>query len=210
MKIWRIEGSNKVDVDPLTYGQFYGGDSYIILYNYQHGGRRGQIIYIWWETKTPSSWWSCILNGQLGCGSDALSGQVTSNCIQQGRITVSLTPSFVFVVRLQLLSIVYFSLGTQAGRGFQPRWERSFLHLGHSAGWGAGWRSSAGDWWLVDHNGFLSLHLELVSIWLDFIMAWFNNGYMFLQRFFIDKLSHQFLVHKIPQTCMLGSLIFTI
>uniref|UniRef100_A0A8V5HER0 Gelsolin n=1 Tax=Melopsittacus undulatus TaxID=13146 RepID=A0A8V5HER0_MELUD len=33
-QIWRIEGSEKVPVDPSTYGQFYGGDSYIILYNY--------------------------------------------------------------------------------------------------------------------------------------------------------------------------------
>lgn len=46
-QIWRIEGSDKVPVDPSTYGQFYGGDSYIILYNYQHGGRRGHIIYMW-------------------------------------------------------------------------------------------------------------------------------------------------------------------
>ncbi|TSK72131.1 Gelsolin [Bagarius yarrelli] len=46
-QIWRIEGSDKVPVDPSTYGQFYGGDSYIILYNYRHGGRQGHIIYIW-------------------------------------------------------------------------------------------------------------------------------------------------------------------
>ncbi|XP_048875059.1 gelsolin-like isoform X1 [Brienomyrus brachyistius] len=46
-QIWRVEGGDKVPVDPSTYGQFYGGDSYIILYNYQHGGRQGQIIYIW-------------------------------------------------------------------------------------------------------------------------------------------------------------------
>ncbi|XP_060747345.1 gelsolin a isoform X2 [Tachysurus vachellii] len=46
-QIWRIEGSDKVPVDPSTYGQFYGGDSYIILYNYKHGGRQGSIIYIW-------------------------------------------------------------------------------------------------------------------------------------------------------------------
>ncbi|XP_068609445.1 gelsolin a isoform X2 [Brachionichthys hirsutus] len=45
--IWRIEGSDKVPVDPSTYGQFYGGDSYIILYNYHHGGRQGHIIYMW-------------------------------------------------------------------------------------------------------------------------------------------------------------------
>lgn len=46
-QIWRIEGSDKVPVDPSTYGQFYGGDSYIILYNYHHGGRQGHIIYMW-------------------------------------------------------------------------------------------------------------------------------------------------------------------
>ncbi|XP_077593091.1 gelsolin a isoform X2 [Stigmatopora nigra] len=46
-QIWRIEGSDKVEVEPSTYGQFFGGDSYIILYNYQHGGRRGHFIYMW-------------------------------------------------------------------------------------------------------------------------------------------------------------------
>ncbi|XP_063209095.1 gelsolin isoform X1 [Chroicocephalus ridibundus] len=46
-QIWRIEGSEKVPVNPSTYGQFYGGDSYIILYNYQHAGKQGQIIYTW-------------------------------------------------------------------------------------------------------------------------------------------------------------------
>lgn len=46
-QIWRIEGADKVAVDPSAYGQFYGGDSYIILYNYSHGGRQGHIIYMW-------------------------------------------------------------------------------------------------------------------------------------------------------------------
>ncbi|XP_006016947.1 gelsolin isoform X1 [Alligator sinensis] len=46
-QIWRIEGSAKVAVDPSSYGQFYGGDSYIILYDYRHGGKQGQIIYTW-------------------------------------------------------------------------------------------------------------------------------------------------------------------
>ncbi|KAJ8346782.1 hypothetical protein SKAU_G00281830 [Synaphobranchus kaupii] len=46
-QMWRIEGADKVPVDPSTYGQFYGGDSYIILYNYHHGGRQGHIIYMW-------------------------------------------------------------------------------------------------------------------------------------------------------------------
>ncbi|XP_063345196.1 gelsolin-like [Pelmatolapia mariae] len=46
-QIWRVEGSEKVPVDSASYGQFYGGDSYIILYRYQHSDRSGQIIYTW-------------------------------------------------------------------------------------------------------------------------------------------------------------------
>ncbi|KAM9793291.1 gelsolin a isoform X2 [Syngnathus typhle] len=46
-EIWRIEGSDKVPVDASTYGQFFGGDSYIIQYKYHHGGRQGHIIYMW-------------------------------------------------------------------------------------------------------------------------------------------------------------------
>ncbi|XP_067825870.1 gelsolin-like isoform X2 [Heptranchias perlo] len=45
--IWRIEGSDKVLVDPSTHGQFYGGDCYIILYAYTFAGRQGHIIYYW-------------------------------------------------------------------------------------------------------------------------------------------------------------------
>ncbi|XP_008400739.1 gelsolin isoform X4 [Poecilia reticulata] len=47
LQIWRVEGSGKVLVDPATFGQFYGGDSYLILYQYQHGGRQGHIVYAW-------------------------------------------------------------------------------------------------------------------------------------------------------------------
>ncbi|KAL3975171.1 hypothetical protein ACER0C_021057 [Sarotherodon galilaeus] len=43
----RGEGSEKVPVDSASYGQFHGGDSYIILYRYQHSDRSGQILYMW-------------------------------------------------------------------------------------------------------------------------------------------------------------------
>uniref|UniRef100_A0A8C9Y879 Gelsolin n=1 Tax=Sander lucioperca TaxID=283035 RepID=A0A8C9Y879_SANLU len=46
-QIWRIEGSEKVPVDASVFGQFFGGDSYIILYQYRHNNRQGHIIYIW-------------------------------------------------------------------------------------------------------------------------------------------------------------------
>ncbi|XP_066487512.1 scinderin [Tiliqua scincoides] len=41
--IWRVESNGRVPVEPESYGQFYGGDCYIILYTYP----KGQIIYTW-------------------------------------------------------------------------------------------------------------------------------------------------------------------
>jgi hypothetical protein len=29
------------------YGQFYGGDSYVVLYTYMKGNKQEQIIYFW-------------------------------------------------------------------------------------------------------------------------------------------------------------------
>uniref|UniRef100_A0A8C6RSK5 Scinderin n=1 Tax=Nannospalax galili TaxID=1026970 RepID=A0A8C6RSK5_NANGA len=43
VEIWRVENSGRVQIDPNSYGEFYGGDCYIILYTYP----RGQIIYTW-------------------------------------------------------------------------------------------------------------------------------------------------------------------
>lgn len=42
-QIWRVENNGRVEIDPNSYGEFYGGDCYIILYTYP----RGQIIYTW-------------------------------------------------------------------------------------------------------------------------------------------------------------------
>ncbi|CAM9666218.1 unnamed protein product [Lampetra planeri] len=50
VQVWRIEGLDKVSVDRATYGQFYGGDCYIILYTY----KTGQIIYTWQGLKASS------------------------------------------------------------------------------------------------------------------------------------------------------------
>ncbi|XP_022109337.1 advillin-like isoform X1 [Acanthaster planci] len=47
IKIWRIEDFEKVELDPSLYGQFFGGDSYVILYTYKVRGREQYIIYFW-------------------------------------------------------------------------------------------------------------------------------------------------------------------
>ncbi|KAM9322115.1 scinderin like b [Pholidichthys leucotaenia] len=47
VQIFRVEDGARVPVDPATYGQFYGGDCYLILYSYKQGGREKHIIYTW-------------------------------------------------------------------------------------------------------------------------------------------------------------------
>uniref|UniRef100_A0A671RMH7 Adseverin-like n=1 Tax=Sinocyclocheilus anshuiensis TaxID=1608454 RepID=A0A671RMH7_9TELE len=47
VQIWRVEGGERVPVDPSTYGQFFGGDCYLILYSYKQGSREQHIIYTW-------------------------------------------------------------------------------------------------------------------------------------------------------------------
>ncbi|KAG9278837.1 gelsolin-like [Astyanax mexicanus] len=52
VQIWRVEGGARVAVDPASYGQFYGGDCYLILYSYKLGGREQHIIYTWQGLKS--------------------------------------------------------------------------------------------------------------------------------------------------------------
>ncbi|XP_075877089.1 scinderin like b [Nelusetta ayraudi] len=47
VQIWRVENGDRVTVDPSSYGHFYGGDCYIILYSYRLGSREQHIIYTW-------------------------------------------------------------------------------------------------------------------------------------------------------------------
>lgn len=47
VEIWRIENNELAPVDPNTYGQFYGGDCYIILYTYLYNNKQSRIIYYW-------------------------------------------------------------------------------------------------------------------------------------------------------------------
>uniref|UniRef100_A0A3Q3W7Z0 Macrophage-capping protein n=1 Tax=Mola mola TaxID=94237 RepID=A0A3Q3W7Z0_MOLML len=51
VQIWRVENGDKLPVDPSSYGHFYGGDCYLILYSYKLGGREQHIIYTWWGLK---------------------------------------------------------------------------------------------------------------------------------------------------------------
>ncbi|KAG7218321.1 hypothetical protein INR49_020479 [Caranx melampygus] len=82
--VWRVEGSDKVLVDPEIFGQFYGGDSYIIQYQYHHGDRNGHIIYIWQgaESSQDEIGASAILAVQLD---DDLGGGAVQVRVVQGK-----------------------------------------------------------------------------------------------------------------------------
>ncbi|CAM4518876.1 unnamed protein product [Lepidochelys olivacea] len=43
VEVWRVESNGRIPVASETYGEFFGGDCYIILYTYP----KGQIIYTW-------------------------------------------------------------------------------------------------------------------------------------------------------------------
>jgi len=54
IKIWRVESSSMKEVEKTSYGQFYSGDSYLLLYTYDKGGKSAHIIYIWQGLKSPA------------------------------------------------------------------------------------------------------------------------------------------------------------
>ncbi|GLD54717.1 villin-like protein [Lates japonicus] len=47
VKVWRIENLEPAEVNPSTYGQFYGGDCYLVLYTYQRSNQQQYILYMW-------------------------------------------------------------------------------------------------------------------------------------------------------------------
>ncbi|KAK3515554.1 hypothetical protein QTP70_024384 [Hemibagrus guttatus] len=47
IKIWRIEHLELQEVPPSTYGQFYGGDCYLVLYTYTRANKPQYLLYMW-------------------------------------------------------------------------------------------------------------------------------------------------------------------
>ncbi|OCT75442.1 hypothetical protein XELAEV_18030622mg [Xenopus laevis] len=47
VEVWRIENLEMAEVEPRTYGQFYGGDCYLILYTYMKSGKPNYLLYMW-------------------------------------------------------------------------------------------------------------------------------------------------------------------
>ena len=54
-EVWRVEDMDKVSVEEAMHGQFFDGDSYVILYSYTVGGRDQFFIYFWRTYAPPSA-----------------------------------------------------------------------------------------------------------------------------------------------------------
>ncbi|CAH1789863.1 unnamed protein product [Owenia fusiformis] len=54
IQIWRIKDFDMEPLDQKYFGQFYGGDCYIILYTYLVNGKENYIIYYWQGRKSSA------------------------------------------------------------------------------------------------------------------------------------------------------------
>ncbi|KAG9409371.1 hypothetical protein AC1031_019625 [Aphanomyces cochlioides] len=74
VKIWRIENLEKVEIDASTYGEFFGGDSYVILNTFtpKSGNKPSHVIYFWQgrqssqDEKAASALWAQRLDDEMG------------------------------------------------------------------------------------------------------------------------------------------------
>uniref|UniRef100_A0AAX7V5N6 Gelsolin-like domain-containing protein n=1 Tax=Astatotilapia calliptera TaxID=8154 RepID=A0AAX7V5N6_ASTCA len=84
VQIWRVEGGDKVAVDKSTYGQFFGGDCYLVLYSYNSGSREKHIIYTWQGQKCTQDELtaSAFLTVKLD---DSMNGVATQVRVTQGK-----------------------------------------------------------------------------------------------------------------------------
>lgn len=84
VQLWVINNFNKVEVDPASYGEFHGGDSYILLYSYKKGRSDEYIIYFWLgnESTADERGAAALLTVQLD---DSLGGKPVQVRVTQGK-----------------------------------------------------------------------------------------------------------------------------
>ena len=82
--VWRIENFAKVPVEKNLYGQFYMGDSYIVLHAYKQAGKQKWFIYFWQgqESSADERGSSALLAKQMD---DDLGGDPVQVRVVQGK-----------------------------------------------------------------------------------------------------------------------------
>ena len=86
LKCWRVEDFKLVDVPADKYGQFYGGDSYVLSYTYtKPGSSREEVIIYFWQGETSSQdekGASALLAKEMD---DGMGGKATQVRVVQGK-----------------------------------------------------------------------------------------------------------------------------
>jgi len=83
LNVWRIKNLKKEEVPLNEYGQFFAGDSYIVLYSYKKGSKDAWIIYFWQgrDSSSDEKAASALLTVDLD---DALGGEPVQVRVTQG------------------------------------------------------------------------------------------------------------------------------
>ncbi|XP_073332663.1 scinderin like a [Pagrus major] len=126
VKIWRVEGKDKVLTDPSTHGQFFGGDCYLVLYSYNTGGREKHIIYTWQGRKCSRDELgaSAILTIALD---DSMGGVATQVRVTQGQEP----PHFVSMFKGKFL-VIHLG-GTSREGGQSEAGSKRLFHIRQSS-----------------------------------------------------------------------------
>ncbi|KAM8967359.1 scinderin isoform 1-T1 [Pelodytes ibericus] len=121
VQIWRVESNGRVPVDASTYGQFYGGDCYIILYTYP----KGQIIYTWQGSQATRDelTTSAFLTVQLDRSLGGLAVQVG---LLKVRVTQGKEPAHLLSLFKAKPLIIYKEGTSRSGGQAPPRTIRLF------------------------------------------------------------------------------------
>jgi advillin len=84
LDVWVINNFKKEPIDPSNYGEFFGGDSYILLYSYKKGRSDEYIIYFWLgnESTPDEKGAAALLSVQLD---DSLGGKPVQVRVTQGK-----------------------------------------------------------------------------------------------------------------------------
>lgn len=82
--IWRIENMARAEWPKNLYGQFFAGDSFIVLYTYKKGTKDAWIIYFWQgkESSTDEKGASALLAKEMD---DELGGDPVQVRVVQGK-----------------------------------------------------------------------------------------------------------------------------
>ncbi|KAL8591188.1 hypothetical protein ACOMHN_057928 [Nucella lapillus] len=54
VQVWRVDNFELKPLDKTHYGEFFGGDCYVIMYTYEVNGRQNVIIYYWLGAKSTT------------------------------------------------------------------------------------------------------------------------------------------------------------